>query len=256
MALQEKSEQNFPFNTQVQEKSDESGSRISGKSLVALGLWVDSGKNQIGDILQSDISQVQLNTLLKGREIMVAEFATIVGLLSAFSSERTGHQQLELSEFLAWLEEHNHEDIKKSIESNQATTVSIKALLNKGLVDVHEKLDDISERLAVLSSRSSGFQDLAAIFARESISDQAMEILTLMEDNHSESFLLSNELGAKQKRLMLSPGPDYLCKETRFFQDDLELMLGLGLLVQRYNSKGDPVFYYTRAASRLVSSLG
>jgi len=64
LALQEKSEQKFLFNTQVQEKSDESGSRISGKSLVALVLWVDSGRNRIGDILQSDISQVQLNTLL------------------------------------------------------------------------------------------------------------------------------------------------------------------------------------------------
>lgn len=187
---------------------------------------------------------------------MVAEFATIVGLLSAFSSGRTGQQQLEFSEFLAWLAEHNHEDIKKSIESNQATAVSIKALLNKGLVDVHEKLDDISERMAILSSRSSGVQELAAAFARESISDQALEILTLMEENHSEYFLLSNELSAKQKRLILSPGSNYLCKETRFFQDDLELMLGLGLLVQRYNSKGDPVFYYTRAAAHLVSSLG
>jgi hypothetical protein len=193
---------------------------------------------------------------LKGTETMVAEFATIVGLLSAFSSGRSGHQQLELSEFLAWLSEHNHEDIKSSIESNQATTVSIKALLNKGLVDVHEKLDDISERLAMLSSRTNGVEDLAAAFARESISDQALEILTLMEENHSEYFLLSNELGAKQKRLILSPGPNYLCKETRFFQDDLELMLSLGLLVQRYNPKGEPVFYYTRAASRLIDSLG
>ena len=62
--MQEKSALNFPFNTQVQEKSVESGCRISGKSLVAFGLWVDSGKNRIGYILQSDISQVQLNTLL------------------------------------------------------------------------------------------------------------------------------------------------------------------------------------------------
>lgn len=187
---------------------------------------------------------------------MVAEFATIVGLLSAFSSGRSGQEQLELSEFLAWLSEHNHEEIKRSIESNQATTISIKALLHKGLVDVHEKLDGISQRLAILSSRSTGVQDLAASFARESISDQAIEILTLMEENHCEFFLVSNELGAKEKRLVLSSGPNYLCKETRFFQDDLELMLGLGLLVQRYNSKGDPVFYYTRAASHLVNSLG
>lgn len=187
---------------------------------------------------------------------MVAEFATIVGLLSAFSSGRTGKKQVELGEFLVWLSEHNHEDIKQSIEANQATTLSIKAILNRGLVDVHERLDAISERLAILASRSEGVEALATAYAHESISDQALEILKLMEENESEYFLLSNELSAKQQRLVLSPGPNYLCPETRFFQDDLQLMVDLGLLVVRYNSRGDPVYYYTRAASQLVRSLG
>jgi hypothetical protein len=185
---------------------------------------------------------------------VIAEFATIVGLLSAFSSGRSDQKQLELSGFLAWLAEHNHEDIKVLIEANQATTISIKAILNRGLVDVHERLDDISERLAILLSRTEGVEDLAVAYAKTSISDQALEILKLMEANESEYFLLSNEL-SKVRRLVLSPGPNYLCEESRFLQDDLQLMSDLGLLVIRHNQKGDPMYCYTRAASKLVQSL-
>ena len=88
--MQEKSALNFPFNTQVQEKSVENGSWIAVKALIGrrvrvdsgkagagendswlaaktlatLVFRVDSGKNGPGDILQSDISHLQLNTLL------------------------------------------------------------------------------------------------------------------------------------------------------------------------------------------------
>lgn len=43
---------------------------------------------------------------------MIAEFAQIVGLLSAFSSGRQGDEILDIAEFLKWLAEHNHEEIK------------------------------------------------------------------------------------------------------------------------------------------------
>ncbi|MBV1929715.1 MAG: hypothetical protein KUG81_09430 [Gammaproteobacteria bacterium] len=186
---------------------------------------------------------------------MIAEFATIVGLLSAFSSGRKTDDQANITEFLGWLTEHNHEEIRRLIESNQSTTISIKALLNKGLDDLHTKLDDISERLAILASRSEGVEDLAVAYAKISISEQSLELLRLMEENETEFFLLSMALGQKEQRLVLSPGPNYICKETRFFKDDLLLMVGLGLLVQDYNSKGEPMYYFTRAASKLVASV-
>ncbi|MDT3337302.1 hypothetical protein Q4Q49_18670 [Shewanella sp. SP1S1-7] len=186
---------------------------------------------------------------------MVAEFATIVGLLSAFSSGRTGNKQIELNEFLVWLMEHNHEDIKQAIEANHATTLSIQTIFNRGLVDVHEKLDTISECLAILASRSDGIEGLALAYVKEAISDQALDILKLMEENDSEFFLLSNATSDIKQRIVLCPGPNFLCNETRFFQDDLQLMLGLGLLVVRYNSRGNPLYCYTRAASKLVRSI-
>lgn len=186
---------------------------------------------------------------------MVAEFATIVGLLSAFSSGRTGNKQIELNEFLVWLIEHNHDDIKQAIEENHATTLSIQTILNRGLVDVHEKLDTISERLAILASRSDGIEGLALAYVQEAISDQALDILKLMEENNSKSFQLSNAASDIKQRITLFPGPNFLCDETRFFQDDLQLMVGLGLLVVSYNSNGDPLYCYTRAASKLVRSI-
>ena len=62
--MQEKSEQNFPFNTEVQENLVENGSWVAVKRLIALAFRVDSEKAGDGDILQSDISHLQLNTLL------------------------------------------------------------------------------------------------------------------------------------------------------------------------------------------------
>jgi hypothetical protein len=59
----------------------------------------------------------------------------------------------------------------------------------------------------------------------------------------------------KDQRLILSPGPNYICKETRFFRDDLALMVSLNLLVQDFNSKDEPLYYFTRSASQLVNSI-
>ncbi|WP_339462995.1 hypothetical protein [Pseudomonas sp. EA_105y_Pfl2_R69] len=186
---------------------------------------------------------------------MIAEFATIVGLLSAFSSGRKTAEQTAISDFLSWLSEHNHEEIRASIENNQVTTVSIKALLNKGLDDVHQKLDDISTRIAILASRSDGVEELALAYAKESISEQSLEILALMEEYQTEFFLLLSGFSGPEQALILSPGPNYTCKETRFLKDDLALMVGLGLLVLDYNSNGNPMYFYTRAASKLVRSM-
>lgn len=76
-----------------------------------------------------------------------------------------------------------------------------------------------------------------------------------MDENKTEFFLLSQEIGANDQALILAPGPNYSCKESRFLKDDLELLLSLGLLHKDYNSNGNPMYYFTRAASKLVGSM-
>ena len=186
---------------------------------------------------------------------MIAEFAQIVGLLSAYTSGRQSAEILSIAEFLQWLTDHNHAEIRKIVEQNTTTTISIKAILNNNLDTISQMLQDISEQIAILASRTNGIEELAASFANQSISEQAIEILSLMDENKAEFFLLLLEAGSQDQTLVLVPGPNYVCKESRFIKDDLDLMTRLGLLTKDYNSNGKPMYYMTRAASNLISSM-
>jgi len=181
---------------------------------------------------------------------MIAEFAQIVGLMAAFASGREADETAQMTEFLEWLSQHNHEDLRKLVEQNQVTTVSIKAMLSGGFEEVNANLDNISRQLATLASRSDGIEALAESFATSLISEQAYRILSLMEENQSEFFLISKAMGTAP-RLVLSPGPNYVADEPRFLHDDLDLLVSLGLLQLDYNQRGEPVYRYTRSASRL-----
>ncbi len=142
---------------------------------------------------------------------MIAEFAQIIGLLSAFSSGRQSDEILSIVEFTEWLAKHNHEEIRKIVEQNQSTSISIKALLNSGVNSINQKLDGISEQIAIIASHSEGVEELAASFAKETLSNQAIEILTLMDESQAEFFLLSRSLEVKDQTLVLAPGPNYTC---------------------------------------------
>ena len=187
---------------------------------------------------------------------MIAEFAQIVGLLAAFNSGRESKKAAELSEFLLWLTEHGHDDIKNAIEANHATTISMKAFMNLGFQEVNEKLDYISGQTAVLSSQLAGADELARSYITSELSDQSMQLLSLMDEHEAEYFLESREIGPGPLRLVLSKGPNFVCPETRFFKDDVEMLIGLGLLRLDYNSQGNPLYYGTRAASNLVKAGG
>ena len=186
---------------------------------------------------------------------MVTEFATIVGLLSAFTSGRTGSQQLNYSEFIAWLTEHNHEEVIEMIEANQSTITGIQTVLDKGLTDIRETLVDISKRLALLATRSEGVRALAIASADELISEQSIEILTLMDHHQTEFFVVSKGCDNQRTALIMSQGDNYVCTESQFIEDDLDMMIKLGLLVVRHNSSGEKLYHYTRAASKLISSI-
>lgn len=183
---------------------------------------------------------------------MIAEFAQIVGLLAAFSSGKNVDETADIAEFLEWLTQHNHSDLRKLIEQNQSTSISIKVMLTLGFEDINVKLNNISNQLATLASRSYGIEELAQSFTETLISEQAYKILSLMEGNKSEYFLISKAMNAPTQ-LLLAPGPNYVAEEPRFLHDDLEALERLGLLQLDYNSSGEPLYRYTRTASKLFA---
>lgn len=74
---------------------------------------------------------------------LASGYASIVGLLSAFSASRNGQETKDFQLFIEWLIEHNHEQLALEVHKSQSTAVFIKAFLNNEVPEIQLKLDSI-----------------------------------------------------------------------------------------------------------------
>jgi len=180
-------------------------------------------------------------------------FATIVGLLSAFSSGRQSQSTAELTEFIAWLIDHNHKELAKTVEQNFSTSASIKALLNQQSSELNKKLDTLSETMALVASRVPDLNDLVtSILPSTELSEQAHSIILQMHKNKTEYFLVSKAMN-RGPQLIPSNGDAITYDEEQFLHDDLETLVELSLLRLDYNSQGSEMYYFTRVGAKLAS---
>jgi len=179
-------------------------------------------------------------------------FATMVGLLSAFNGGRQSDKSADLTEFISWLMEHNHNELVKAIEQNQSTSISIKALLNQNASDLNGKLDYLGETLGQLAKRISCFDQLSeSLLPNVGISDQAFSILEQMSDLEIEFILVLITYDGLSLHGSNNKQVEYT--EKLFLKDDLTTLTNLGLLKHDYTESGKNKYYYTRMASRLIA---
>lgn len=92
---------------------------------------------------------------------MIEQYAVIVGLLSAFTTGRDVKKVLDITEFQAWLAEHNHEDLVGLIEADTKTNIFVKAYLNRQVPEIQRKLDTIIDLVKAMAGeeerRENGF---------------------------------------------------------------------------------------------------
>ncbi len=183
-------------------------------------------------------------------------FATIVSLISDFKSENKKVSDDDHQKFLEWLSDNRHEEIKKILEQNQETIISIKAILNQDYTIVSEKLQNIDSKLAGLLSDDVLFSKLVeAIRPEQILSKQAIAILNQLENSQASGM---QELAMLERTMyfFIDGNQDELTySEPRFIKDDLERLVELGLLRQSFNSSGEQTFLYTRRASDFVKKV-
>ena len=184
---------------------------------------------------------------------MLAEsFATIVGLLGQYRSERGAQAQLEFNDFMEWLATANHTEIKNLLEVNTQATIYIKALLNQDHKIFKEKLDKIDAAITAFASAIEGFDVLAReVNPDASLSPQAVNILEQFQEAGATKVLEIKMMGGTIYQFLEVSGSLEIT-EQRFVEDDLKTLVEYGLLRHDYNSKGDNIYIFTRAASRLV----
>jgi len=184
---------------------------------------------------------------------LIAEsFAAIVGLLGQYRSEKAGQAQLEFNDFMEWLAKANHTEIKGNLELNTNATIYIKALLNQDHEIFKQKLDKIDAAITAFASTIEGFDVLAnAVNPDAALSAQAVNILEQFQKSGATKVLELKMMGGTQYMFLETSGQLKIA-EPRFVEDDLKTLLEYGLLRHDYNSNGDNLYIFTRAASRLV----
>jgi hypothetical protein len=178
-------------------------------------------------------------------------FATIVGLLSNFKSERSGTQ---LSEFIEWLKEKRHDDVAQSIEHNQMLAVQLKSILALNHQELVQRLDSLDAVLASVASHVETFSNLATTIRQDSVlSEQAISIVRQFADSGANEMWEQKYIGGTRYHFISGTG-SLEVQEPRFIEDDLNTLIELGIFRLDYGGKGTRRFIITRQAVQLAKS--
>jgi len=179
-------------------------------------------------------------------------FASIVGLICNFRSERQSKGKADYSEFLLWLENRNYSGLKSEIDSNHLLGTGIKSLLSDNHDEIMAKLKALESSMSAVSSHIEGFKEISeALALNNGLSDQAFSIIKQLHDTGGSFFLELHMMGGTLYQVMDASGQISI-NEPRFVDDDLTQLCNLGLLRPDYNGKGERLFRFTRAAEKLV----
>lgn len=143
------------------------------------------------------------------------------------------------------------------IESNHATTTSLKAILNVGQREILARLSEIERSLIALSKAHPGFSDLAdSLHPNVGLSRQACELLKAFERAGAGRALESSTYDGKSLLFLDGVSNErFIPTDARFYETDIRSLVLSGLLHLDFNSKGSRVLILTRQAAALAASL-
>jgi hypothetical protein len=182
-------------------------------------------------------------------------FATIVGLLCNFKSERSGK---DVNSFIEWLEEKHHEDAARAIEHNAALSLQLSYILGTNHDELLKRLERLDQLISSVAGQTQEFGGLAsAIYPNSELSDQAVSILRQLVNSGAKLFMEHKVMtGDPDEYILMEGGYGHIkYDEPQFIEDDLQRLVSSSLLQLEHGSKGSRKFIITRAASKLIHEV-
>jgi len=181
-----------------------------------------------------------------------SSFASIVGLLGLFKSERRAEESATIDQYVDWLRRREHEQLANLIQNNAQLSRSLQALLSQNHDEVMAKLHRLDQVLSDVASHVVGFKPITDAMPAESrLSDQAVSILHQLNEMNASRFFEMKPISGGGTRFPTGDGEGRHIEITdgRFIEDDLLTLCELGLLRLDHNSQGKRVFTITRAGA-------
>ena len=184
-------------------------------------------------------------------------FATIVGLLSDFVSQRRQSGSNDFQEFVRWLMEHQHGEVVQLLSQQARTVTSVKAMLTQDREELRGQLDALDRTLAAMACALDGLGSVAhAVHPDAALSRQAVSILRQF-DKAGASKAIRMDTSEGPHIAFTGPNKGSMSiDEPRFLDDDMNALVQLELLGRQFKPNGHSVYVYTRRAADLVRFLG
>jgi len=182
-------------------------------------------------------------------------FSTIVGLIGQFRAERGSTSQSDYNEFLKWLNETHHHEVKAQLEANNQALAAVQTILTEQHEVLTKRLDALDSLLVSMATGFSSFRDLGfALRPQSALPEGALSILLQIESSGASKVLESDGLSGKMLRFLDAQG-EIQVRDPRFVEDDLRTLVELGFLRHKLNGQGQNVYVFTRAASALAQRV-
>lgn len=182
-------------------------------------------------------------------------FATIVGLICNWKNERAAQATDRFQDFMAWLVQHNFNELNERIYQSEELQRDLNALLQQDIAVINNKLDIIAGSFSAVADKI----DFLSLTSRtlgadtDALSEQAIEILKAFDESASINMIyqeFTHELifPCCQKIARVS--------EPRFIENDLTALQKFHYIqLVGHTSKGAEKFAMTRLGCHFVKTI-
>jgi hypothetical protein len=187
---------------------------------------------------------------------------SVIGLMATFAQERRGQSDSEtqatIEDYKEWLRRGQHDTLIGMLDSNQELLVATDRFLRSGQEEILERLGLLEESLAQSLISTAGWAEITlSLNPKAWLSQQAVDILRWFDATGGSNAVRSNTRGGVSLVPNGSGADEYKPVEesARFFDADLETLVGHGLLIEGVGSEGSTIYTITREAIHLVCNL-
>ncbi|MBE7368022.1 hypothetical protein [Ramlibacter pallidus] len=181
---------------------------------------------------------------------LAGTFATLVGLLTNFKSERKGE---DLAAFTDWLRAQHQESLAQAIVSNRQLEVALGNLLGTNHEELVARLTRITDLLADVAKGVEGFSEVVQLtYPRQTLSAQARAVLRQIASS-SARYVMEHKTVAKGREFLFMDGASgtVQAEEPRFLEEDMDALVAAGLVRVDRTTQGTRRFYVTRHGMKL-----
>lgn len=177
-------------------------------------------------------------------------FATIVQLLAIYRQERGARNDLDHRDFVDWLEQHRHEEIKELITHTYHLQSQVDDLLRQDHIAILEKLNEVNHIVASILARLEGFAAVAEIvIPDQGISLQTLGLLRLLSRSKTGRFILLSDDQFFVDNAMFEPA------DPKFFHDDVTALINANLVTVDHTDRGELILRLNRCGAKLADVL-